>query len=127
MSECDVCIGGNDSYDPAEFVNERSPKARRQHKCCECGRAIVVGETYWRVVGKWEGCLQTFRQCLPCHEIQIVFACGQGYLYTQLWEDMENVMEALKVTSPCFNQLSVPARAFLTERWWQWKERTAER
>lgn len=48
------------------FYNESYPKARKQHRCCECGRAIAKGEKYRRVSGKWEGDLATYSTCRRC-------------------------------------------------------------
>lgn len=122
MSNCDVCIG-TDSYDPAEFYNESFHVARTEKQCCECRETIAVGSRYFRAIGKWEGVFASFIQCTPCREIQIVFACGQGYMFEQLWEDMFDVVfEHLTVRSSCFNQLSIEARAKVTEQWWRWKE-----
>ena len=126
--ECDVCIGSGDDYgDEAEFFSETKRKARKTYNCMECGRQIVPGQAYVKIVGKWDGILDTIRQCVECNKIQKVFACGGGFLYGQLWEDMEQAFSSLRVTSPCFQKLPLPARQFLTEKWWEWKERNAER
>lgn len=79
-----------------------------------------------KTVGKWEGDLMTIRQCVECSEIQDVFYCGGRYLYGCLWDDMDQIFSSLRVSSPCFQKLSWPARAFLTEKWWEWKERNAK-
>lgn len=121
MPDCDVCIGTTNN-EPAEFYREFRPKARVSHKCCECGREIPIGATYFRAVGCWDGVINTYRQCLICREIQHVFSCGSGWTFETLWEDLEYVFDRLTVRSPCFNALSMEARAYLTERWWKWKE-----
>jgi hypothetical protein len=52
MSYCDCDM---DDYDPPVFFRVSKVRAaRRQHKCVECGGAILVGEPYQRVEGKWE-------------------------------------------------------------------------
>jgi hypothetical protein len=33
---CDVCIGGGDADGYPEFFEEAWPKARKDHRCCEC-------------------------------------------------------------------------------------------
>lgn len=45
-----------------DFYSERRVRARKQHKCCETGRVIEVGEFYWRCVGSWEGEFGSFAQ-----------------------------------------------------------------
>jgi len=123
--DCDVCIGISD-YDPPEFCSESTPVARRPQKCGECGSNIPVGTRYFKAVGKWDGRLETFRQCMNCREIQEVFSCGEGYVFGGLWEtwDDANAFDALTVHSPCFQKLSPETRRFLVDRWWKWKERT---
>jgi len=56
-------------YDPPEFFRERSCKARKPHKCCECLRTIENGETYQNTSGKWDGRLETFKICLGCIDL----------------------------------------------------------
>jgi len=46
----------------AEFYNEELVEARKEHKCCETGRVIKKGESYWRCTGKWDGEIQTYKQ-----------------------------------------------------------------
>lgn len=48
------------------LYNETKPKARKQHKCCECGATIEPGETYQRIEGMWEGDFRTFKTCSFC-------------------------------------------------------------
>lgn len=56
-------------YDPAEFYSATIRKARKQHKCYECSGAILAGEKYERVVGKWEY-LDTFKTCERCVDLR---------------------------------------------------------
>lgn len=60
MSEC-FC-----DYEPADFYSKATHAARKQHQCCECGRAIQAGETYEKVVGKWDGSVGVFKTCSRC-------------------------------------------------------------
>lgn len=120
---CGVCIG-TDIHDFPEFCNESDPIARKDHECCECWRTIPKGEKYHRISGKWDGDFTTHCQCAQCHEIQVVFSCGEGYYFGGLWESWEEAdgFRFLTVRDPCFNKLSNEARKFLTDRWWKWKE-----
>ena len=47
---------------------------------------IAVRDTYERVVGKWDGEIETYRTCLACAEIRKAMCC-EGWTYTMLWED----------------------------------------
>lgn len=57
-------------YDPPAFYDRSTPRARKQHICEECGVTIQPGETYERVVGKWDGHLSTFATCERCHDLR---------------------------------------------------------
>jgi hypothetical protein len=42
------------------------PKARKEHKCCECRGVIPVGEVYNKHRGIWDGSADTFKVCVDC-------------------------------------------------------------
>jgi len=63
------CDWGDYDGDAPEFFVEYNRKARKQHKCCECGRIIERGQKYLLSVGKWEGALDTFKTCFVCERI----------------------------------------------------------
>lgn len=50
-----------------EFYHEEMVRARKPHKCCECGFTISIREEYMRCSGKWEGEISVFRQHLACY------------------------------------------------------------
>lgn len=52
--------------DYPQFINITTPKARKPHRCGECGERITVGEKYERISGKWDHQCSTFVQCIPC-------------------------------------------------------------
>lgn len=52
-----------------DFYTETWPKARKDHKCCECNQPITKGEHYRRVFGKWEGEIDTFSTCQRCLDL----------------------------------------------------------
>jgi hypothetical protein len=122
MSDCDVCIGGFDG-DPCEFFHSETRKARKVHRCSECGGDIKKGERYQRDSGKNEGEFWTFVTCLICAEIRSVFTCGEGEeLGGLLWERMNDyAFPTLKTSSPCFRELSADAKAEVLRRWQIWK------
>lgn len=53
-------------YEPAEFYAKSEPKARKERRCCECGKAIQVGQRYEYVRGKWDGEMSFFKTCCRC-------------------------------------------------------------
>lgn len=58
-------------YDAPQFYFADIRKARKQHKCEECGAPILPGDRYESVVGKWDGFVDTFKTCERCHDIRI--------------------------------------------------------
>jgi hypothetical protein len=123
MSEgtCDVSLGHFDG-DQASIFHSHKPKARKQHKCYECGEMIQVGEIYERVSGKWYDEWDTYRFCLPCSEIGCEFSDG-GRTFGYLWEGMgENWDEGAHITA-CLNRLTTTAaKKRLHDQWLKWKE-----
>lgn len=51
-----------------EFFSGSWPVARKEHKCCECGQTIFIGEKYGSFTGKWDGDVDTNKQHLECEE-----------------------------------------------------------
>ena len=54
--------------------NQRLVKAKKQHRCCECGRAINPGSRYQTTFGIWDGRAETFAMCLLCYDLRGVVA-----------------------------------------------------
>lgn len=75
----------DDTGDPPDFCFTSTPKARREHRCCECRHVIPRGESYKRMSGKWDGDVMTFKRHLACAElvefIEEVVCGGHGYIY----------------------------------------------
>jgi len=119
MSDCGVCIGGEpEGY--CEFFHVEVRKARKPHKCCECGKQILPGEKYEHVRGKHDGEMRTADTCLICREIAEAFYCDGRMFGGELWDAMEYGFEAM--TTGCFNRLTTAAaKAELQRRWNGWK------
>jgi hypothetical protein len=120
MSECGVCIYADSDGESAEFQDVSIRKARKPHRCCECGYEIKPGERYEHYWGKYDGETAAIDTCIICMEIAEAFYCD-GRLYGGgLWENMSHVMGEL--TTTCFDKLSSPeAKAELQRRWIEWK------
>lgn len=57
-------------YDPAEFYSVSFRKAKKPHKCHECAGAILPGEKYEYVCGRWDGDLSYFKTCSHCVDLR---------------------------------------------------------
>ncbi len=57
-------------YEPASAYVKTTHKAKKQHKCYECHRAINQGEVYEKVWGIWEGDAVTVKTCQRCLDLR---------------------------------------------------------
>jgi len=62
-------------------LSETWPKARKAHKCCECGRTIQPGEKYMCISGIWDGRPSRFKTCTECANLGARFRCHVEYEY----------------------------------------------
>lgn len=121
MGDCGVCIGDGNLDGYAEFQDVSYPKARKEHKCCECRRVINKGEVYHKWSGKWDGDLLCQKTCAQCEEIRSAFSCSGSYEFERLWDDMEEIVFP-SITTGCYERLDTPeARSFLQKKWIDWK------
>lgn len=81
---CDVYVEG-DGY-PA-FYNDLTHKARKNHRCCECGRDIIAGETYNYTSGLWDGKFDVYKTCADCVSIRNEFF-SNGWNFTNVMSDL---------------------------------------
>lgn len=72
-----------------EFCHDSTPRAKKEYKCCECGRTISIGEKYGKARGVWNGEFQTFKTCEHCLIARdwIQDECG-SFIYGMLAEDL---------------------------------------
>lgn len=105
----------------ASFYEETRPTAKKEHRCCECKEAIAKGARYERTKGLWEDGWSTYKTCLSCVEIRNHFSCGEGWIFTCLWEQLkENFFPNMKAGGPCMEGLSPEAKARLFEKRLVW-------
>lgn len=118
---CDVSLGGYDG-DPAEFYNASVVKrCRKPHRCDECKRTIEPGESYERIVGKWEGDFETWIFCDECREISAEFSEG-ARTFNVLWDEMRQNWSEGAHLQACLNRLSTAkAKAHMVVQWKKWK------
>jgi len=63
------------------------PRARKEHRCVECGYRIPVGQKYAKTWGVWEGEHGTFKAHLWCHRFSQRFVTHQMRYYDIYPED----------------------------------------
>jgi len=59
-------------------------KARKQHKCYECGIEIKTGEHYNYHHGVFDGAGHSYKVCLKCDEIRREIESGLNLRYDEL-------------------------------------------
>lgn len=72
-------------------------RARKEHRCVDCGRTIQRGERYLSAGGLYEGAWWADKQCEHCNGAAqlLVRECG-GFLFAGVQEDLaEHVSEPL--------------------------------
>jgi ssDNA-binding Zn-finger/Zn-ribbon topoisomerase 1 len=85
--------------DYPEFHETTTPKARKPHRCEECGRTIQRGEQYHRASGKFDGVFYSTATCLECeatrkiiHEAEIAEGCH----WSDSWCPVGELREAIR-------------------------------
>jgi len=78
-----------------EVAKDTEPKARKEHKCCECGGKIYKGEKYVLTKGIWDGEPATYKTCRDCYNLRekIIRDGMSEFYYTELREDAKEVPE----------------------------------
>jgi hypothetical protein len=81
-----VCMAGGDDH--CEFFSDSRPKARKFHRCGECGREIGKGEIYRKYFGVYDGSGFSGKICLHCDVLAewLQINCD-GYLFEAIVED----------------------------------------
>ena len=90
----------SDYESPSVFWQTR-PRARKDHKCCECGNTIQRGEHYWRFAGVWDREFNHYKVCTGCEELRELLRAEEvetylGGLY-ECMEEAENPIPAMEV------------------------------
>lgn len=118
---CCPLDNGDADADPAQFYNQRVLRAAKEHECSECSAKIAKGERYERVDAMWDGDWSMFKTCLLCVEIRNHFACGNGWCFGEVWNQLEeNFFPDMKAGGPCMDGLSPEAKAALIEARLEW-------
>lgn len=118
MSDCNICLSEAEAEDGiVEIIREDDvSKSRKDRKCTECGRVVPAGTPHQLHVGTFEGEISEYRTCLLCVEVRTTFSCTGGFVYGQLWEDLEYAFDD-GITTGCLDKLqTVEAKRYLRER-----------
>jgi hypothetical protein len=120
QGDCGVCIGGYGDDDPATLSLSDIVKARKPHKCEECGGQILAGQKYERNKWLYDGEWSRMDICLLCAEIGAAFSC-EGRLLGDMWQDIHDNMFP-NMTTGCLAKLkTAAAKQFLLDKWNKWK------
>lgn len=57
-------------YEPVTIYSASTPRARKEHRCDECGTKIKPGEQYENVFAVWEGYPSTYKTCERCYDLR---------------------------------------------------------
>jgi hypothetical protein len=79
-----------DDAEPWTVVDTRQRKARKAHRCSECGRTIRQRETYSHTKGMADDYWRQYRTCRHCAaaSVWLQIACG-GYPFTMLIDELD--------------------------------------
>lgn len=81
-----MCIQG----EGPDVYWKSNPMARKEHKCCECGSIISVGERYELFEAVWDGEFGRYKTCTICctvrDEAQSDLRLNEGIVFGCLWE-----------------------------------------
>jgi|SRR5579863_434117 len=126
MSDCSVCLTVDESV-VCDVFRQQNVRARKPHRCCECGRLIAKGELHQLCNMLCEGEWSAERTCLVCAEIRKAFYC-HGEMIGEFWSQMEDyAFPEITQGSDCLKKLTtVEAKRYFAKRYRDWKEaRTA--
>lgn len=84
----------------SEFTSVKYFRARKPHKCCECGETIYPGQEYEHAASKYQGEFATFKTCTPCYSIRDRY-CPDGYIYGELRLQIKECLKMDYVTGEC--------------------------
>lgn len=125
MSEFVCCPlqGGGD--EGPSFSKITTPRARKEHRCVECRDLIPIGTVHEKITAVWDGMdsFDSMRTCMSCVEIRNHFACGKGWVFGEVWNDLkENFFPNMTAGGPCMQGLSPAAKQRLIDLRMKWLE-----
>lgn len=123
MSGDCACMYGNWDCDN-DFESQRWVRARKPHKCCECGREINVGERHEVFVARSEGQFFSKRTCAECQDVRESLYCNGGWIFGALWSDVEEqIFAETGLTVACIDKLAtLEGKTKLQTEWMRYVE-----
>lgn len=114
--ECSCSISVSNEGERPGIYSETMQKACKEHKCTECRRKILPGETYQRVDGLWDGNWDHFKTCGDCMSMIEIFFDARP-CFGDLWEEFYGEFNYLNAVVPekCLSALTPGARAKVCE------------
>jgi len=78
-----------DNCESWDWFNREERRARKEHRCIECWRAILPGERYEFAKGQIEGSILEMKVCAHCIAVRewLVKVCS-GFVYEMVKEEM---------------------------------------
>lgn len=113
--EC-ACIDVDIDLDcTVEILSDKTVMAKKEHKCCECKRAIEPGEKYRNECLKFEGKLERWKTCLDCLSVRREIFCS--FYFGCLWDDLETELfeNDGTLSEECVSSLTCKARERVCE------------
>lgn len=100
----------------ALLLRSSTPKARLTHRCDECNRIIIPGETYLIEVVKFDGEVETWKTCSDCQSIRANFF-KDGWVYGETKEMLrDHVWDSFgDISESCIAALTPGARAMVCD------------
>lgn len=107
--KCACTVVGWDDVSLVDGVFDwtKDVKARKKHKCGECGCEIQPGEIYEYHKGRCEGEFFVAKTCLLCVEVRTCFCCS--WCYSAVWEAIDEEKDDLNLAG--LDAISHEARA----------------
>ena len=110
---CSINVSVEDGFD--DVISQRMVKANKKHKCTECNRDIIPGETYEQFKGAYDGQIDTYKTCIDCLSLRDHFF--DDWCFRGLWEDFENEMSdcGWQVPEKCLSKVTPRTREEICE------------
>lgn len=111
-------------YDNPAFHTEETRRARKRHRCDECGAAIMPGQMYTVGKGMFDGDFYANKTCAGCQNVRdVVCNCAPVGDLWQSQHDESLRMEVQEGGALCLDGLSPEGAAKLSDMifahgWW---------
>ena len=116
MSNCGCIYVDDCDFGCCTVLFQKEVKARKEHKCTNCGREISKHEYYETIKSVEDGKIYTYKTCQDCLSIRNEFFCGAYYF--EFMEALDEHLFAIngEVSSECLNNLTPKARDMIIKK-----------